>query len=77
MGRFRIDAASGSISGTRRIRGGSKSGPARQEGRSRRSPRSCGLGLAIARKLALAHGGDIGIESALGKGTEVTVSLPR
>ena len=39
--------------------------------------RGSGLGLAIARKLVLAHGGDIGIESALGKGTEVTVSLPR
>ncbi len=36
-----------------------------------------GLGLAIARKLVLAHGGDIGIESAPGKGTEVRVSLPR
>jgi two-component system sensor histidine kinase BaeS len=39
--------------------------------------RGSGLGLAIARKLILAHGGDIGIESAPGKGTEVTVSLPR
>ena len=39
--------------------------------------RGSGLGLAIARKLVLAHGGDIGIESAPGKGTEVTVSLPR
>ena len=36
-----------------------------------------GLGLAIARKLVLAHDGDIGIESAPGKGTVVTVSLPR
>jgi signal transduction histidine kinase len=39
--------------------------------------RGSGLGLAIARKLVLAHGGDIGIESAPGQGTEVTVSLPR
>jgi two-component system sensor histidine kinase BaeS len=39
--------------------------------------RGSGLGLAIARKLVLAHGGDIGIDSAPGKGTEVTVSLPR
>ena len=39
--------------------------------------RGSGLGLPIARKLVLAHGGDIGIESVLGKGTEVTVSLPR
>ncbi len=39
--------------------------------------RGSGLGLAIARKLVLAHGGDIGIESEPGKGTEVRVSLPR
>ena len=39
--------------------------------------RGSGLGLAIARKLVLAHGGDIGIESQPGKGTTVTVSLPR
>jgi signal transduction histidine kinase len=39
--------------------------------------RGSGLGLAIARKLVLAHGGDIGIQSAPGQGTEVTVSLPR
>jgi two-component system, OmpR family, sensor histidine kinase BaeS len=39
--------------------------------------RGSGLGLPIARKLVLAHGGDIGIESAPGEGTEVTVSLPR
>jgi two-component system sensor histidine kinase BaeS len=39
--------------------------------------RGSGLGLPIAHKLVLAHGGDIGIESAVGKGTVVTVSLPR
>lgn len=39
--------------------------------------RGSGLGLPIARKLVLAHGGDVGIESTPGRGTEVTVSLPR
>jgi signal transduction histidine kinase len=39
--------------------------------------RGSGLGLPIARKLVLAHGGDIEIESVLGQGTEVTVALPR
>ena len=35
-----------------------------------------GLGLAIARSIARAHGGDIAIESAVGQGTEVSVTLP-
>ena len=35
-----------------------------------------GLGLAIARELIEAHGGDIRIESRLGEGTTVTVTLP-
>jgi hypothetical protein len=41
--------------------------------------RDAGLrnGILEARKLVAAHGGDIGIESAPGEGTGVTVSLPR
>ena len=35
-----------------------------------------GLGLAIARELIEAHGGDIQIDSRLGEGTSVTVTLP-
>lgn len=43
--------------------------------KGRNSPGS-GLGLAIAQKLVQAHGGEIRIESAVGKGTTVTVKLP-
>jgi len=47
--------------------------------RFQKGPRSqgSGLGLSIARKLVLAHGGTIHVESAEGAGTTVTVSLPR
>ena len=47
--------------------------------RFQKGPRSkgSGLGLSIARKLVLAHGGTIDVASAEGVGTAVTVSLPR
>jgi signal transduction histidine kinase len=35
-----------------------------------------GLGLAIVRQLMLLHGGDVGMESAAGVGTTVTITLP-
>ena len=42
-----------------------------------RDSRGSGLGLAIAQTLVKAHGGTIDVASAPGKGTTVTVSLPR
>lgn len=39
-------------------------------------PRGLGLGLFVARQIALAHGGDIEVESAEGRGTTFTVRLP-
>jgi signal transduction histidine kinase len=39
--------------------------------------RGSGLGLSIARTLVTAHGGTIVVASTVGKGTTVTVSLPR
>ncbi|HET9960894.1 MAG TPA: ATP-binding protein [Nitrospiraceae bacterium] len=38
--------------------------------------RGTGLGLFLSREAVLAHGGDLTIESNVGKGTSVTVSLP-
>jgi signal transduction histidine kinase len=35
-----------------------------------------GLGLAICRSIAEAHGGTIAVESAVGRGTRVTLTLP-
>jgi signal transduction histidine kinase len=35
-----------------------------------------GLGLSIVRRIVDEHGGDIHVQSELGRGTEITVSLP-
>ena len=39
-------------------------------------PNRSGLGLSVSRKIFEAHGGTIDIESALGRGTIVTVEIP-
>lgn len=41
-----------------------------------RSHEGSGLGLAITKELALMHGGHLAIESEVGKGTKVTITLP-
>jgi signal transduction histidine kinase len=39
-------------------------------------PGGNGLGLATARKIVLAHGGEIAVQSAPGRGTKFTIRLP-
>ena len=47
------------------------------EGDDERPRTSLGLGLFIAREIALAHGGRIVVSSSVANGTTFTVSLPR
>jgi PAS domain S-box-containing protein len=45
-------------------------------GSAKRRYGGVGLGLALAREIAIAYGGDVTVESELGKGSTFTVSLP-
>lgn len=46
------------------------------QGRNSKGRAGSGLGLALVHSLAELHGGRVKIETALGQGTTVTVSLP-
>ena len=52
-------------------------GAYRQFERKRREQQGSGLGLAIAKKMSELYGGSLTVQSELGKGTIVTVRLPR
>jgi signal transduction histidine kinase len=41
-----------------------------------RSERGLGLGLSLVRAIALAHGGDVAVESTPGKGSRFALRLP-
>lgn len=45
-------------------------------GQGQRFPQGMGLGLAIARDIARAHGGDITVQSEVGQGSRFTVDMP-
>ncbi len=48
----------------------------RVEGARSRTFEGSGIGLALVRELALLHGGEVGVESAVGEGTTFTVRIP-
>ena len=52
-------------------------GDSASESRKHRRPGSIGLGLYIAREVAVAHGGSIDVASSEAAGTAFTVTLPR